>query len=261
MKYIFSFIFIFSTQFAFAQHKYFVSFDGCEIAYLDEGDGEVVILVHGFISNGSSWSRTAIKDSLLADGFRVIVPDLRGNGMSDTSHSEEFYMNDAEVHDLKLLADYLKVENYKAIGYSRGSIVLSKLLTIDQRITKAVIGGMGIDFTNPQWQRRVMFQLGFEGQTDKYPDTKGAVDYAKSIGADLYILSLIQKYQPVTSEKELKFINAKVLVIAGDEDKDNGDPDALHKAIPNSKLVIVKGDHNTTYRKDLFAREVMKFLN
>jgi len=120
---------------------------------------------------------------------------------------------------------------------------------------------MGIDFTDPNWDRRIMFAKGFAGKTDEYPETKGAIDCAKLINADLFVLSLLQQYQPVTSIKELSEIKSEVLVIAGDQDKDNGDPKALHQAIPKSTLIIVRGDHNTTYRKTLFSKEILFFLN
>ena len=65
-----------------------------------------------------------------------------------------------------------------AIGYSRGSIVLAKLLTKEKRISKAVFGGMGLDFTNPDWERRIAFADAFSGRTEPNTMTKGAIKYA-----------------------------------------------------------------------------------
>ena len=42
---------------------FFHSFDQTKIAFTDQGKGEVVILIHGFISNGSSWNKTVLKKS------------------------------------------------------------------------------------------------------------------------------------------------------------------------------------------------------
>ena len=236
----------------------FSSFDETKIAYTDEGDGEPVLLIHGFISNGSSWNKTVLKKSLIDQGYRVIVPDLRGNGKSDKPQNAKAYQNDAEIKDLIGLADYLQLDSYMTIGYSRGSIVLAKLLTKENRISKAVIGGMGVDFTNPDWDRELMFAAAFRGETT--PETEGAVAYAKSINADLKSLHLQQKHQPVTSVAELKTIKAKVLVIAGKEDTDNGHPKALQKAIPKSRLKIVPGDHNGTYKTAKFSKAICSFL-
>ncbi len=253
-------LFLSFYSFLNAQINYYSSFDNTQIAYTDEGTGIPIILIHGFISNGSSWNRTILKNELLKKGYRVIIPDLRGNGLSDKPHKAAAYKNNAEIKDLMILADHLKFKTYLAVGYSRGSIILAKLLTQDHRIKKAVLGGMGIDFTNPNWERRIMFAEGFSGKIDQYPETKGAVDYAKSIDADLFVLSLLQKYQPVTSIEELRKLKTNVLIIAGDQDLDNGDPKALQKVILNSQLIIVQGDHNTTYKKENFAKKVLTFL-
>ncbi|MEQ8575613.1 MAG: alpha/beta fold hydrolase, partial [Fulvivirga sp.] len=238
----------------------FHSFDNTKIAFTDKGAGEPVILIHGFISNGSSWENTVLKKELLEGGYRVIIPDLRGNGLSDRPHDAEAYKNDAEIKDLMALADHLKLKNYVAIGYSRGSIVLAKLLTRETRISKAVIGGMGFDFTNPNWDRRIAFANAFSGRAPLNDLTEGAVNYAKSINADIKALGLLQDYQPVTSPEELSEISNNILIICGDEDRDNGDPEELQKHIPNSQLVIVKGDHNNTYKQANFAEAVLGFL-
>tara|TARA_R110001592_G_scaffold52681_3_gene161610 strand:- start:514 stop:1128 length:615 start_codon:yes stop_codon:yes gene_type:complete len=182
---------------SFSQTKDFKTFDGVTIAFNDEGEGEPVLLIHGFINSRKSWDNTKLKKDLINKGYRVIVPDLRGSGDSDKPQEDKAYQNDAEVIDLKLLLDHLNIQSYKAVGYSRSSIVLAKLLTIDKRIEKAVLGGMGIDFTNPQWDRRIMFAKAFDGDVNE--ETKGAVTYAKLIHADFRSLHLQQKYQPVTS--------------------------------------------------------------
>ncbi len=244
---------------AIAQEK-FSSFDGSTIAYLDEGKGEPVILIHGFINDASSWNGTAIKKQLLENGYRVITPDLRGNGFSEKPKDEKAFKNNAEVKDLKALLDHLNINSITAIGYSRGAIVLAKWLTKEPRIHKAVIGGMGLDFTNPNWDRRILFERAFLGLDPLNDMTEGAVKYAKSKNANLEILGWSQRYQPVASTKSLSQMKTTTLVIAGDQDTDNGDPKELADLLPKGSLVIVSGDHNTTYRKEPFATAVMTFL-
>ncbi|WP_036154995.1 alpha/beta fold hydrolase [Maribacter forsetii] len=252
------FLLIIFSQAINSQSNKFKSFDGVQIVYTDEGNGEVVLLLHGFINSRKSWEKTALRKDLLEAGYRVIIPDLRGNGDSDKPQSEEAYQNNAEVKDLVLLMNHLNIDRYKAVGYSRGSIVLAKLLTEDNRIEKAVLGGMGIDFTNPNWDRRMMFSRAFNGNVNDI--TKGAVDYAKSINADLRSLHLQQKYQPVTSIGELNKIEIDVLVICGDEDIENGDAKDLSHNFENGELIKVVGDHNGTFKTQAFSNSVVQFL-
>jgi len=207
----------------------------------------------------TSFDGTPLFKSLVAKGYRVIVPDLRGNGSSDKPQEEKAYQANAEVKDLRGLIDALGIAKYSAIGYSRGSILLSKLLTMDDRIEKAVIGGMGLDFTNPNWDRRIAFAKAFDGHVTK--ETADAVDYAMRIKADFRSLHLQQKYQPVTTMVELSNLNvSSILVIAGDLDTDNGSPLELKEAIPNASLILVPGDHNTTYRTINFSKAVLQFI-
>ena len=56
--------------------------------------------MHGFIVNSNSWKHAALFDSLLANGYKVILIDLRGNGKSDKPHNDEAYANDAEAKDI-----------------------------------------------------------------------------------------------------------------------------------------------------------------
>ncbi|MGI9532643.1 alpha/beta fold hydrolase [Lutimonas sp.] len=256
---IFAVYFLFMGIHCQAQ-EYFKSFDQTNIAYEDSGSGQAVLLIHGFISSGNSWNNAVLKKELVKKGYRVIIPDLRGNGNSDRPQVASFYADDAEIKDLKALADHLNLSSYMAIGYSRGAIVLSKLLVDESRITKAVLGGMGKDFTNPDWSRRILFEKAFSGKEPPNEMTQGAIEYAQSIGADLKVLGFLQEFQPVTSEEELSRIKVKTLVIAGDQDKDNGDPKALADLIPEAQLKIVSGDHNNTKNTETFAEEVTLFL-
>jgi pimeloyl-ACP methyl ester carboxylesterase len=241
--------------------EYFISFDGTKIAYADEGIGEVVLLIHGFIVDGDvNWGKSELKKQLLNQGYRVIIPDLRGNGNSDKPQNEDAYKNDAEIKDLIALIDHLEVKNYMAVGYSRGSIVLANLLSKEKRITKSVFGGMGIDFTNPNWNRRIDFGNVFLGRTEPNEITLGAVNYAKNTNADFKILGYLQDYQPETSINELNNISIKTLVICGDEDLDNGNPKELQLALPNSKLILVSGNHMSTFNSKGFAESIINFL-
>ena len=130
----------------------------------------------------------------------------------------------------------------------------------EDRIAKAVLGGMGFDFTDPEWDRRLAFADAFTGRQPPSELTGGAIDYAKSIGADLQALGYLQDYQPVTRPEELLGIDTEVLVIAGNEDRDNGDPAKLQAHLPNSRLVLVEGDHDGTYRQANFAAAVLSFI-
>lgn len=239
--------------------NYFSSFDGTKIYYEVRGNGKPVLLVHGFIVNSNSWKHAALYNDLLNAGYKVIILDMRGNGRSDKPHDSTAYDNDAEAKDIMLLMDKLKVKDYVAVGYSRGSIITARLLVLDKRVKAAVMGGMGTDFTNPLWPRRIMFYHAFMGED--IPEAKGAVDYAKSQNLDLLALAYLQRSQPSTPKEVLQKVKQPVLVISGSEDSDNGSADDLAKLFSNSTFATVPGDHNHAAGTKEFSEEVRKFLS
>lgn len=242
------------------QH-YFKSFDQSSIYYEDLGQGEAVVLLHGFINTSKNWLNGKLPEALIAKGYRVIIPDLRGNGLSSKPHDLSAYTDHAEIKDVVALMQQLGIEHYHIVGYSRGAILAADLIAnYPNNILSATLGGMGLDFTNPEWPRRRMFAEAFAGKSHQYPETKGAIDWAKKTGADTICLSLQQYAQPSTSPKELASLSMPVLVIAGDEDKDNGDPKLLADNIPKSQLTIIKGNHNQSHSTQAFADAVTNFI-
>ena len=237
----------------------FTSFDGTKIHYDILGEGKPVVLLHGFISTSESWKRSSVRQALADAGFKVVMLDLRGNGLSDKPHTAEAYENNAELKDVIALMKHLGLTNYDVVGYSRGAILTAKLLTMDKQVRRAVMGGISVDFSDPNWIRRKNFHEALT-RPGSHPELQPAVDNAKKAGADTVVLARLQEFQPVTSKTDLGKIRIPVLVVNGDQDKDNGDPQTLVDAIPGSRLVIVPGNHGGAMRTPEFAKAVVEFL-
>ncbi|WP_229312177.1 alpha/beta fold hydrolase [Larkinella punicea] len=238
----------------------FTSFDGAKIHYEVAGEGKPVVLVHGFMGSSMSWQKAVLRQSLLDAGYKVVQLDLRGNGLSDKPHTVEAYRNDAEARDIMSLMNFLKLKNYDAVGYSRGSIITARLLVLDKNLRSAVLGGMGADFTDPNWARRMAFAELFSGKAHLHPEFQGALNAAKTRGLDTLALGFQQQTQPSTSPAELSKVKIPVLIISGDQDEDNGRAGDLAKLLPNATLKTVPGNHGNTSGSEGFAREVLAFL-
>src|SRR6478752_6644351 len=197
-------ILLFNLLIAYSQDSsgYFKSFDGTPIYYEVKGAGQAVLLVHGFIVNGDSWKNTSVYSDLITAGYKVITLDMRGNGKSGKPHTAEAYANDAEAKDIMGLMKSLNVKKYIAVGYSRGSIITARLMVLDPKLKRAVMGGMGTDFTNPEWPRRLMFYHALRG--DSIPELAGVVKYVQDSKLDQEALALLQKEQPSIPEATLR---------------------------------------------------------
>lgn len=238
---------------------YYPSFDSTRIYYEVQGQGPPVVLLHGFTSTLESWKNTSLHHELVAQGYQVVVLDLRGNGHSGKPAGLAGYEHDAEARDVMGLATALGFAHYQAIGYSRGSIIAARLLELDPRVTAAVLGGMGEAFTNPNWPRRIAFYNALSGE-EASPELAGFVQSLPARGLDRQTLAWQQQAQPSTSAAALARVHIPILVISGEDDHDNGSAESLGKLIPGAAVKRVPGVHATTAQSAGFAHEVLLFL-
>ncbi|MES2268332.1 MAG: alpha/beta hydrolase [Bacteroidota bacterium] len=239
--------------------EFFTSFDGTKIYYEVKGTGFPVILLHGFTGTSQGWKRGSLYPALIDAGYKVVILDQRGNGLSDKPHTDEGYNNDAEAKDVMALATKLGFKKYNVVGYSRGSIITSRLMVLDKRINKAVMGGMGADYTNPEWPRRIHAYKALMGDTTLH-DVDDMMVWIRKNKFDTLALAYQQKHQPSTSAKELAGVKIPVLLIDGADDTTNGDVTVLQKMIPGAKFVTVPGDHNSAGNTVQFSAAIISFL-
>jgi pimeloyl-ACP methyl ester carboxylesterase len=92
--------------------------------YEARGDGEPLLLLHGGMGIGDDWRQIFPSDP---EGYRVIVPDLRGHGRS-TNPARAFTFRQC-ASDVAALLDHLGLARVKAIGLSLGAKTLLHLAT------------------------------------------------------------------------------------------------------------------------------------
>ena len=92
--------------------------NGIELAYVRQGKGMPLVLLHGYPLDHRIWDDVA---PLLKDTFDVIVPDLRGFGQSTTVETP--YTMDDFASDIAGLLDHLGIEKAAIAGHSMGGYV------------------------------------------------------------------------------------------------------------------------------------------
>jgi non-heme chloroperoxidase len=110
-----------------------------EIYYEDHGEGQPVVLIHGYPLNGHSWEKQ--EPVLLDAGYRVITYDRRGFGQS--SQPTVGYDYDTFAADLKALLDELDLTDAILCGFSMGTGEVVRYLATygSARVAKAVLMG------------------------------------------------------------------------------------------------------------------------
>src|SRR3974390_1064894 len=117
-----------------------------EIAYLDEGEGDPILLVHGFASTKNvNWVFPTWVSELRKSGRRVVAFDNRGHGESAKLYDPAAYEIAIMASDITALMDHLNIERADVMGYSLGSRMTAVLARSEpERLRSAIFGGIGI---------------------------------------------------------------------------------------------------------------------
>lgn len=99
--------------------EYIIKKDNARIYYKIDGEGDPILLVHGFAASHSVFR---VSQKILSSDYMVISYDLRGHGRS--SWSEERIDMETLSYDLKYLIDKLKLKNVVLVGWSLGGAVI-----------------------------------------------------------------------------------------------------------------------------------------
>lgn len=110
-----------------------------ELYYEDHGQGQPVVLIHGYPLDGASWERQT--SALLDAGYRVITYDRRGFGKS--SQPTEGYDYDTFAADLNALLTELDLADAVLVGFSMGTGEVARYISTygSDRVSKAVFLG------------------------------------------------------------------------------------------------------------------------
>ena len=106
-------------QFVESKH-YFTTENGHQMAYIDRGKGDVILLVHGVPT--SAWLYRHIIDNLVERGYRVIAPDMLGFGSSDKPHDIKHYQSTAQAARLTSLMKHLSINNWAQVVHDAGGL-------------------------------------------------------------------------------------------------------------------------------------------
>jgi pimeloyl-ACP methyl ester carboxylesterase len=230
----------------------FSASDGVRIAWREAGQGRPLILIHGYFSDAdTNWIKYGHAALLAGAGFRVIMPDLRGHGLSGKPHDAALYSRDILADDQFALIDHLGLTDFDLGGYSLGGRTVARMLVRGCRPGRAIIAGMGLQGLTMAQQRSDHFRdiLDNLGSHDRGSPAWMAEAFLKTTGGDPVALRNILESFVDTSNADLQAIATPVAVICGEDDQDNGSAEALADMLPHAMLMTVPGNHMSAVTK------------
>jgi len=240
-----------------------------EIAYFDEGEGEPIVLVHGFASNKEvNWVNPSWVSTLTRAGGRVIALDNRGHGQSSKLYDTAAYGAPLMAEDVRALLDHLRIERADVMGYSMGARITAFLaVNHPERVRSAIIGGLGIKLVDGQSGAMtgvIVAALEAPSLADVTDPTGRAFrSFAEQTKSDLKALAAcMASPREKLSRERVAGIKAPVLVAVGTKDDVAGSAEELAALIPGAQaLAIPDRDHMLAVGDRVYKAGVVDFLN
>ena len=238
-----------------------------DIAFLDEGEGEPIVLVHGFASNKEvNWVYPGWVSTLTRSGRRVIALDNRGHGASTKLYDPADYHSALMAEDVRALIDHLDLPRADVMGYSLGGRITALLAAKHaERLRSAVLGGVGIHLLDGPGLPAQTIAAALE------PPTRADVSdptghtfraFAEQTRSDLRALAAcIRGSRQTLSRDELAALTMPLLIAAGSKDQIAGSPEQLAALIPGARALVIPGrDHMLAVGDKVFKAGVLEFL-
>lgn len=225
--------------------------NGFQMYYESRGEGEPLLLLHGGMGVGSDWHHVFPSDP---DGYRVIVPDLRGHGRS-TNPAATFTFRQC-ARDVFALLDHLGLVRVKANGLSMGAKTLLHMATAQPERVDAMVLVSATPYF-PQPLRTAAGQFTREA-LEQPPDSARQALRVRHVHGDEQIRLLYDMTRAfATSYDDMAFtppqlgtVTARTLIVHGDRDPYYPVEMAmeLFRGIPQSAIWIVAyGGHGPIF--------------
>jgi pimeloyl-ACP methyl ester carboxylesterase len=245
-----------------AQEDNYANVNGVKIYYEIHGDGEPLVLLHGFTMSHTMWNGW-IED--FSKSYKLIIADLRGHGNS-TNPSNKF-THEESAKDIYGLLDLLNIDKFIAMGFSSGGMTLTHMATMDtSRLQAMVLIGSTSFF--PESCREIQRTFSYENVGE------GFINILKEQHprGEPQIRNLLNQFQKMADSYDdmnftgpyLSTIKCPTLIIHGDRDAffPVDIPVNSYKSIPNSYLWIVPNfGHSSIDKNSIWADSFLKGIN
>ncbi|WP_315780698.1 MULTISPECIES: alpha/beta hydrolase [unclassified Bradyrhizobium] len=237
-----------------------------EIAFIDEGEGDPIVLVHGFASTKTvNWIYPGWTSELRKDGRRVIALDNRGHGDSAKLYDPALYSIAEMASDVTALMDHLGLASADVMGYSLGGRIAAHIaLNTPQRLRSAIFGGIGMAMIEGGGPGENVASALEAPSIDDVTDPVGRTfrAFADQTRSDrLALAACMRGSRGLISREDAGRIAVPVLVAVGTTDEVSGSGPALGALIPGAEVLdIPNRDHMRAVGDKVYKAGVVDFL-
>jgi pimeloyl-ACP methyl ester carboxylesterase len=237
-----------------------------ELAFLDEGQGEPIVLVHGFASSKEvNWVQPDWVSTLTGADRRVIALDDRGHGQSSKLYDPAEYHTTKMAGDVRALLDHLEIERADVMGYSMGARIAAFLaLEYPVVVRSMVLGGLGMHLIDGVGLPESIAEALEVPSLADVADTQGRTfrAFADQTRSDRRALAAcIRGSRQVLTREQAASIQTPTLIAVGTNDPIAGSAEELAAAMPNAKALPIPGrDHMLAVGDKVFKAGVLEFL-
>lgn len=241
----------------------FITVNAAKIYYEEYGQGEPLILLHGFGRTLADWKPYIGEYSKT---YHVIAWDMRGHGRSSSPDTSSAFYHLTATKDLLALIQKLNLEKVRAIGHSSGGIIILNAAILEPERFEAIVpvsaqmhfSVQTREFIEKNAKPEAYYEFNkLEGQHGK---TKGRL-----IARQFYRFWRLYG-DPAITPDQLAMIKARALIVHGDNDfVPVAQAFEIYKHIPNAHLWVVPNGwhmpHVGAQNEVDFTRITLEFLN
>ena len=237
-----------------------------EIAFIDQGQGEPIILVHGFASTKEvNWVQPGWVATVTRAGRRAIALDNRGHGESTKLYDPADYHTDKMADDVLALMDHLGLDRADAMGYSMGARICAFLaVRKPKRVRSLILGGLGIHLVDGHGlPKNIADALEAPSASDVAgPQARRFRAFAEQTKSDLHALAAcIRGSRQTLTRDQVAGIRTPALIAVGTKDPVAGSAHALAELIPGAQALDIPGrDHMLAVGDKVFMAGALEFL-
>lgn len=188
-----------------------INWRNSKIAYNVQGNGQPVLLLHGFAEDGEIWKN---QQEFLKDKFKLIVPDIPGSGRSP--FNEAFVTMDDFSEIIHPILDQEKINRIVLIGHSMGGYIS---LAFAEKYPERLLGlGLFHSTSYPDTEEKKLARK----KSIEFIREHGAADFIRNTIPNLFapsfceshpeqIRDLIETYSALPAEALVQYSEAMIL--------------------------------------------------